>query len=489
MFKIPKSSLINGQWQGGGESFTLLNKFTLEPIAEISSASPEQVEQAVASAVEAFQSGLPSARQRALILQCAGDLLDKRIDEFVEIMCLEAGFPKRDAANEVARAIETLVLCAEEAKRLSGEAIAFSGAPGITGRIGFTLRAPLGVVAAITPFNAPLNTVCHKVGPAFAAGNAVVLKPSDKTPLTANLLALCFQESGAPAGSFSVLQGGVPVAKELLDDDRVAFYAFTGSTAAGKSIQAAAGVRRTQMELGSISATVVLDDADLDNAVAKCLGSSFRKAGQVCTSIQLLMIQKGIKAKFSKKFIAAAEQLKVGDPAAENIDVGPMISVEAAQRVEKMLVGQPVVFGGLRDGAVLSPTVVDEPDENSILFSEEIFGPVVCLVAIDLLEDAIERINAGAYGLAAGIFTTNIQSALNAAMRLDVGGVHINETCSSRVDLMPYGGVKASGFGLEGPHYAVREMSYERLVTFSEVNNCGVLNGALKGDESVEGKQ
>ena len=382
-------------------------------------------------------------------------------------MVAEAGFPARDAGTEVTRALQTLALSAEEAKRLGGESVAFDGAPGGAGRIGFTLRVPLGLVVAITPFNSPLNTVCHKTGPAFAGGNAVLLKPSDRTPLTAALLGECFRAAGAPAGSLSVLQGGVDVAEALLADPRPALYAFTGSTAAGRSIRAAAGVRRTQMELGSIAATIVLDDADLETAATKCVGASFRKAGQVCTSIQLLMVQAGAYDAFRERYLAGAGALVAGDPSDPATDVGPMISEGAARRVEALFDDGDVALGGTRERAVIRPTVLENVAEGRAAVAREIFGPVACLVRVADLDDAMRRVNRTPYGLATGVFTNDVGRAFRAARGLHVGGVHVNETSSSRVDLMPYGGVKDSGFGHEGPRYAVREMTAERLVTFS----------------------
>jgi len=323
------------------------------------------------------------------------------------------------------------------------------------------------IVVAITPFNAPLNTVCHKVGPAFAAGNAVVLKPSDKTPLTANLLAQCFADAGAPDGALAVLHGGVPVAQALLADTRPHFFAFTGSTAAGRAIQAAAGLRRTQMELGSIAATIVLEDADIQAAAKKCAGSSFRKAGQVCTSIQMLMVAESAMPAFKDAYLNAVKGLVVGDPEDPATDVGPMISLEAAQRVEAMIARQPILRGGSRNRAVIQPTIIDTPVRDAHVLQEEIFGPVTCLIPVRDLDDAVERVNATPYGLATGLFTNDLQRAMSAALKLDVGGVHINETCSSRVDLMPYGGTKDSGFGHEGPKYAVQEMMEHKLITIS----------------------
>ncbi|MEM9798199.1 MAG: aldehyde dehydrogenase family protein [Pseudomonadota bacterium] len=446
-----------------GPDFEVLDKYHLTPLARVTAADGTMIATALDRAAAYTP---PPAYDRAQALLRIRDAVAARRDRFQRVMTAEAGFPIADANGEIDRALQTLALSAGEAERLAGEVVPFDGARSGTGRIGFTMRLPLGIVVAITPFNAPLNTVCHKLGPAYAAGNAVILKPSDKTPLTANLLAECFAEAGA-GDALSVLHGGADVAQALLADNRPNFYAFTGSTAAGAAIQQAAGLRRTQMELGSIAATIVLKDADLETAAAKCAAASFRKAGQVCTSIQMLMVERDILQRFRDAYLDRARTQAPGDPADPNTDVGPMISLDAAKRVEGMLQGQNVILGGTRNDAVLAPTVIEAPEPDAAVLTEEIFGPVACLIPVDGLDDAIARVNATPYGLASGVFTNDLSAAWRAARALHVGGVHINETSSSRVDLMPYGGTKASGFGHEGPPRAVREMSEERLITFS----------------------
>ena len=461
---VPTGLFIANDFRQSDRYFPLLDKYHLTTLADI----PEASADAIDAALEVAEAYVPvPAYRRYEILMRVRDLVRERRREFQATLTAEAGFPVRDALNEIERTLQTIAVSAEEAKRLGGEVVPFSGAPTGAGRLGFTVRRPVGIVVAITPFNAPLNTVCHKVAPAFAAGNAVVLKPSDRTPLTANLLAQCFAEAGAPDGSLAVLHGGVPVAQALLADPRPRFYAFTGSTAAGKAIQVAAGLRRTQMELGSIAATIVMGDVDLDLAAAKCAGASFRKAGQVCTSIQMLMVERPALDAFAARFIAEAQALTPGDPADPETDVGPMISVAAAERVEGLLAGQTILAGGGRDRAVVEPTVIHDPDRGARVLTEEVFGPVTCLIPFDSLDAAVARVNATPYGLATGLFCNDLQAAMGAALALDVGGVHINETCSSRVDLMPYGGTKESGFGHEGPKYAVREMTEEKLITIS----------------------
>ncbi|QPH53352.1 aldehyde dehydrogenase family protein [Pontivivens ytuae] len=461
---IPTGCFVGGTFVDGGQGFEVLDKFHLTPAARVSAADAATISRALDLAA-AYQPA--SGAERAALLHRVRDRVAERRDAFRDAMVVEAGFPMRDAAGEIARALETLKLSAEEAGRLTGEMVPFDGAPGGAGRIGFTLRKPVGIVVAITPFNAPLNTVCHKIGPAVAAGNAVILKPSDRTPLTANLLAECFAEAGAPDGVLAVLHGGADVAGLLLDDPRPGFYAFTGSTQAGRAIQARAGLRRTQMELGSIAGTIVLADADIGEAAAKCAGASFRKAGQVCTSIQLLLVEKRALPEFGDAYLSHVETLVAGDPAREETDVGPVISPEAADRIAALLEGQTLLTGGERDRSVIEPTVIADPDPLSAAATREIFGPVVCLIGVDSLDEAIARVNATPYGLATGLFTRDLGAAFRAADQLHVGGVHVGETSSSRVDLMPYGGVKASGFGHEGPARAVREMSEERLVTFT----------------------
>jgi succinate-semialdehyde dehydrogenase/glutarate-semialdehyde dehydrogenase len=395
------------------------------------------------------------------------------MDDFVRAMQMEAGFTASDAAGEVRRCKETLRLSAEEARRLAGEVIPLAGAPQQSGRIGFTMRVPLGVVLAITPFNSPLNTVAHKIAPAFAAGNAVILKPASATPLTACILAEVLLAAGLPKGFLSLLPGGAQVAEWLIADERVRFFAFTGSTEVGRKIQQSAGLRRTQMELGSIACTILCDDAKLDSALPKVVNAGYRKAGQVCTSIQLLLVQEKILSEVQTRLAKLVAELPYGDPYDPKTVVGPLISEKEAIRVEQWIAealakgAKCLAGGGPRQGAVVPPVLLANIDDSMKLGCQEVFGPVVCILPFDTLDQAIARVNATPYGLAAGIFTNRLDDAFAAARKLEVGGVHVNETSSSRVDLMPYGGSKESGFGREGPRYAVHEMTEERIVTFT----------------------
>ncbi|MBN9671527.1 aldehyde dehydrogenase family protein [Roseibium aggregatum] len=465
--------LIDGCWEAGeGTPFSLLNKYTLQPVADIATPSDAQLARAIEAAAGAFITGAPTPYERGTILQTASRLVAEQRAEFVRIMQMEAGFTASDANGEIGRCIETLRLSAEEARRLAGDVIPMEGAPNQSGRLAFTLRVPLGVVAAITPFNAPLNTVAHKIAPAFAAGNSVILKPSSNTPLTALKLCEVLVEAGMPTGFLSLVQGGARVAEALLADQRIRFFAFTGSTEVGRSIQQAAGLRRTQMELGSIAFTLLCEDADLEKALPKIGSAGYRKAGQVCTSVQILLVQRTIFSEVQDRLAKIVASLAYGDPANPDTVVGPLISEKEAIRIENWIEeaiagGARKLAGGTREGAVITPTLLTGIDPAMKVGGCEIFGPVVCLEPFDTLEEAIDRVNSTPFGLASGIFTQRIDNAFKSALKLEVGGVHINETSSSRVDMMPYGGSKDSGFGREGPRYAVHEMTEERVITIT----------------------
>ena len=465
--------LVDGEWvTGKGLDVDVNDKYRLKPFVTVKTADRDQVRRAVDAAHAAFRRGAPGPYERGVILDRASVLIEERLDDFVRTMQAEAGFTVSDATGEVRRCIQTLKLSAEEARRLAGEVVPLAGAPNQAGRIAFTLRVPLGVVAAITPFNSPLNTVTHKVAPAFAAGNAVILKPSTYTPLTACKLAEVLIDAGMPRGFLSVLLGSADVANWLLEDERVRFFAFTGSTEVGRLIQKAAGLRRTQMELGSIACTIVCDDARLDTALPKIVNAGYRKAGQVCTSIQLLLVHESIVKEVKSRLTALVKALPYGDPYDPNTVVGPVISEKDAVRIEAWIEdavasGAERLVGGVRQGAVVPPTLLSAIKDSMKVGCCEIFGPVMCIVPFNTLDEAIARVNATPFGLASGIFTNRLGDALTAAQRLEVGGVHINETSSSRVDMMPYGGSKDSGFGREGPRYAVHEMTEERIVTIT----------------------
>jgi acyl-CoA reductase-like NAD-dependent aldehyde dehydrogenase len=463
--------LIGGQWVAGASTEALKDKFDQRVYGEMAVASAEQVTAAVTGAVQGQQQDTLMPYQRYKILLNAARIVESRMEPLVELMRHEAGFTRADGDNEVRRCVQTLELSAEEAKRLNGDMAPLQAGDGVKNRLGFTIRAPRGVVCTITPFNSPLNVVCHKVGPALAGGNAVVMKPSEFTPLTAVELCKVLLEAGLPPKLLALVHGeGAVVGPQLLADQRIAFYAFTGSTRVGRQIQAAAGLRRTQLELGSIASTIVCHDANIELAIPKILGAGLRKAGQVCTSVQRLYVDRRIAGAFVPKLVAAAQKMKAGDPSDPSTVIGPMISPHHAQRAQSWVdaavaAGAKVLTGGRLEGTVMAPTVLTDVTDDMKVVCEEIFAPVVSIVEVDGIDEAVAKANGTAFGLAVGLFTSNLHTAFTAARQLRFGGVHINEASSARVDAMPFGGVKDSGFGWEGPAYAIREMTEERLVT------------------------
>jgi acyl-CoA reductase-like NAD-dependent aldehyde dehydrogenase len=327
-------------------------------------------------------------------------------------------------------------------------------------------------VAAIAPFNAPLNTVAHKIAPAIAAGNGVVLKPAELTPLSSIALVQALADAGLPAGYLNLVPGpGRRTGMALIRDERVRFVTFTGSTAVGRIVKSESGLARTHLELGANSATIVAADADLDRVAALVARAGYRKAGQVCTSVQRLLVHRAVATDLAERLTAIISALRAGDPRDPFVDVGPLISVADAERASDWIEAArgkgTSIVGGERNGAVLEPTLVVEPDAHSRLLTDEVFAPVVSLVSVDSVDSAIDLVNAGPYGLQTGVFTQDIDRAFSAARRLRVGGVIINDTSSYHADAMPYGGVKASGHGVEGPKYAVQDMTDPRIIVLN----------------------
>lgn len=464
---------IDASWTDGDSTAVVDDKFTGEPLAEMAQPSPAQISEAVAALERAQRQHVIPPYERFEILSRASRLVDERRERLRATIVGESGFTVNDADNEINRAVQTLRLSGEEAARLTGEMVPMEGAPGVRNRLGFTIRRPVGVVCAITPFNSPLNTVCHKVGPALAAGNAVVLKPASYTPLTAVALVEILLDAGLPPTHIALLHGsGGDVGTPLLSDPRISFYTFTGSTEVGRLIQRTVGLRRTQLELGSLSSTVICDDADLDQAVGLCVNAAYRKAGQVCTSIQRIYVDAAVIDEFTDRLVDEVARRPYGDPHLPDTFTGPLISLKDAERVASWIAGAvdggaKALVGAERDDRVVAPTVLADVTPEMKVMREEVFGPVVSLRRFDSLDRAIDEVNDTPFGLAAGVFTRDISRGLRAAEHLRMGSVHINQTPSSRVDLMPYTGVKDSGFGHEGPRYAIREMTEERLVTIS----------------------
>lgn len=464
--------LIDGVWvEGDGESVSVVDKYSGQPIGLIRGASTDQVDAAVASARRAFASVKLEPHERYRLLMRVADLIEANREALAELIISESGVPWKDSNNEVGRAAETFRLSAEEARRLVGEMVPIQGAAGQSHRMAFTIRVPRGVVGGISSFNSPLNMVAHKVAPALAAGNSVVFKPPAATPLSATRLFELMLEAGVPPSLINLVHGdGRSVGQQLVDHEGIDFFTFTGSTPVGKLIRQSRGLRPVALELGSIAATIVCADADLDRAAVRCAQSGFRRQGQACTSTQRLFVQREILETFTARLMSEVASLVVGDPRDHNTDVGPMISEKDAVRAEAWVQeavaqGATLLAGGHRTGTVLPPTVLTDVRPDMRVMCEEIFAPVLSILPFDTLDEAIDRVNATEFGLAAGLFTRDIQRALEGAARLHVGVVHLNDASSSRVDLIPFAGVKESGVGVEGPKYAIREMTEERLVT------------------------
>ena len=465
--------LIDGRWTEGDATYPVYDKFSGELIGHADSASREQVAEAVGAAQRSFESCKLDPYERYEILLKAAELIEQRRDDLVESIVAEAGFPVIDASNEVSRAAQTFILSAEEGKRLTGEGVPIESVPGNAHRMAFTIRVPRGVVCGITAFNSPLNMVAHKIAPALGSGNTVVIKPPQPAPFTAAILFDLLLEAGLPPAHASLVQGpGAEVGGYLVQDPRIAFYSFTGSTEVGRLIRAQVGLRPSALELGSIAATIVCEDADLERAAPKVANAGFRRAGQSCNSTQRLFVQEQVVDRFLELLVQATKRLRVGDPHDPQTIVGPMIDEREAERAQAWIneaveQGAELVLGGRRSGALLYPTILLRARPEMRVMCQEIFAPVLSVIPYREFDDVIEQVNGTEFGLAAGLFTRDINRAMNAARQLHVGTVHINEPSASRVDLTPFAGVKESGLGREGPKYAMQEMTEERLVTIS----------------------
>jgi acyl-CoA reductase-like NAD-dependent aldehyde dehydrogenase len=464
--------LINNEWVNKSETMDVLNKYSGEVAGTTAVADKADVDAAVAAAKAAVKLPL-SPYERYSILSKVASLLQERREQFAQVMAAEVGKPIRDSRIEVDRAAQTLIISAEEAKRIHGEGIPVEASPGSENRMAFTLRVPVGVVAAITPFNVPLNLVCHKVGPAIAAGNSVVLKPAEPTPFMALMLAELFIEAGLPAGRLNVLTGvGPDIGEWLTSNPDVAMFSFTGSPRVGHWIRQRAGIRKVALELGNNSATIVHHDCNLDQAAALVAGKSFNNAGQVCISVQRVYVHESVQQAFLDKLTAQTAKLVVGNPFEETTDIGPMISLKEAERVESWIQeavsqGARIVTGGTREGAVVVPTILADVNADMKVSCQEVFGPVVSVDTYSGIEEAIAKVNNSSYGLQAGLFTKDLGFAMKAAKEIEVGGLIVNDASAYRADAMPYGGVKMSGNGKEGPKYVIEEMTEERIVVFN----------------------
>jgi acyl-CoA reductase-like NAD-dependent aldehyde dehydrogenase len=462
---------VAAEWQDRPATINVTNPYNGEIVDTVPRGTAADVDAALATLTEGarIMRAMPSA-DRCRILQAAVRLLKHRVDEIARTITLEEGKILAESTLEVSRAAETLEVSAEEAKRITGEMIPLDAAPGGAGKLGFTLRVPCGIVAAICPFNFPLNLVAHKVGPALAAGNAVLIKPAGNTPLTALKLVEVLLEAGLPPQAIACITGsGGELGTAICTDPRVRKISFTGSHAVGESICRMAGVKRITMELGSNSPVIIMDDADLDKAAALVATSGFANAGQVCISAQRILTSRARYGDFLDALKPKVELLTTGDPLDPGTKMGPMVRESDAERValwiqEAVAGGARIVTGGQRSGSMHAPTILCDVSPRQRISCEELFGPAVAVTPFTSFDEALALANGTNYGLAASIFTQDIDRALRFAREVDAGNLHINWGTQWRADLMPYGGLKDSGLGKEGPRYAIREMTEEKMV-------------------------
>jgi acyl-CoA reductase-like NAD-dependent aldehyde dehydrogenase len=464
----PTGLLLGGAFDQRNEDLPVTNPYTGETIATVAVGGPDDVDAAVAEALKHLPP--PPASERAAILDRAARLVSDRAETFARTICLEAGKPLKQARAEAARCVDTLTFSALEARSLAGEIVPMEASAAGAGKLGLILREPVGVVGAISPFNFPLNLVCHKIAPAIASGCPVVLKPASATPLSALLLARTLAEAGLPDGFLSVvIGGGGSVGNAIVDHPDVPLISFTGSPPVGWGIRQRQPRKEVALELGNSTPVIVEPDADLETAARKLAASGYTHAGQSCISVQRIYVNREIQDAFRDLFVAAVAELTVGDPMDDQTDVGPVIDEDSRSRImewidEARRADAQVLAGAeLRDG-LIEPTVLEDIDPSMKVSCEEVFGPVVGMASYGTIDEAIDLANSSPFGLQAGIFTARTDAAMTWARRLHFGGVLVNETPTFRADQMPYGGVKDSGNTREGPRFAVRSMTEAKLV-------------------------
>jgi len=457
---------VGGEWIETGNWQDVGSPYSSEVVGRVARAGAAETRRAIDAAERAMREPLPAHKRAEILVRVAG-ALGRRHEEAARLISDEAGKPMKAARVEASRAMSTYTFAAVEARKLAGEMVPMDAAQAGEGKLAFTLRRPIGIVGAISPFNFPLNLVAHKLAPALAAGCAVVLKPAGQTPLSALLLAELEEEAGLPPGWLNVLVGpAAEIGDVLVEDERVKLITFTGSGSVGWKLKERAPKKRVNLELGNATPVIVASDADVPSTAAKLAANAFAFAGQSCISVQRIYVDRSRYGAFVGEFIPLVEALKVGDPGDDETDVGPVIDEGARERILEWIKESrgEVLTGGDLDGDLIRPTVIANPPPDDKVSCEEVFGPVCTVTAVDSLDEAIALANGTRYGLQAGIFTASLDNALRAAQELDFGGVTVNEAPTFRSDQMPYGGVKDSGNTREGPRYAVREMTEERLV-------------------------
>jgi glyceraldehyde-3-phosphate dehydrogenase (NADP+) len=465
--------LVAGRWQQTASTAKILNPYDGRLIAEVCQAGLSEIEPAIQATIEGARvmRNLPGHARSSLLLAIAR-LLQTRQEESARIIAGEAGKPITDARREVGRAIQTFSIAAEEARRIGGDVLPLDWTPGTESYWGLTRRFPLGAVLGITPFNFPINLVAHKVAPALAAGNAILIKPAPQTPLTALFLGELAMEAGLPPGALNIVPCPNDVAERLVSDVRFRLLSFTGSAPVGWMLKAKCGKKKVVLELGGNAGVIIEPDADLDLAAQRCVAGGFAYAGQTCISVQRILVHESIVEAFTAKLLERVATLKAGDPSDETTVVGPLIDGKAADRVqgwiqEAVSQGAKVLAGGSRSGSVLHATVLSNVTATMKVSCEEVFGPLVTITPYRQFEQAVALLNNSPYGLQAGVFTRDINRIFSAFRDLEVGAVLANEIPTFRADHMPYGGVKDSGLGREGVRYAIEEMTEPRLLVLN----------------------
>ncbi|UUI05606.1 aldehyde dehydrogenase family protein [Oceanobacillus jeddahense] len=468
-----KKMFIGGKWVEKDEVIHVYDPQDNSVITTVPKASEADMLVAIEAAEDGAKiAGNMPVHERVIIINKAADYIEDHRDIFAETIASEGSKTITEARGEVVRCINTLRLSAEEARRIIGETIPFDQMPGHENRVGYYYHFPIGIVAAITPFNDPLNLVAHKVGPAIASGNAIIVKPASMTPLSGLLLAEAFEAAGLPEKVLSVVTGsGREIGDILVTHPSIRMVSFTGGVETGEKIAKKAGLKKLSMELGSNSPAIVLQDANIDDAVSSCVAGAFGAVGQNCIGVQRIFIETSKFNEFVRKFVKETKKYKTGNKKDETTDMGPLISEKEAIRVEEWVnealeENAILLTGGKRDGAFYTPTVLMNVATDAKIATEEIFGPVVLLFEVENLTEAIEKANQVNYGLQAGIFTNDINLAFQAIQQLEVGGIMVNDSSDYRIDGMPFGGVKGSGLGREGVKYTIQEMTEPKVVHF-----------------------
>ena len=464
--------LIAGRWRAATSRINVYNSFDGRVVGTIGGGTVEDVSDAISAAVDSLAVEFP-AHARYDVLMRSADLIDRDSDRYATDLASEGHKTIREAQREPSRSADILRLAAEEGRRLVGETLPFDIRPGSENRQGYYFRVPVGVVAAILPFNDPLAVMAHKVGPALAGGNAVVVKPDSRSPLAVLRLAQHFLDAGLPAGRLNVVTGdGATVGPPLVQDSRVRMVTFTGGVRTGRKIVSDAGIKKVTLELGSNSAVIVLRDADLERAASAIVDGAFAQAGQNCLGVQRVLVEDTVYDDIVERIVEQTRRLRTGSSLDDDTDVCPLITVAEAERVERAIgdaveAGAQLLVGGSRSGAVVEPAVLAEVPDESSLGVAEVYGPVMCVYRVSSLDEAIDRANEVDFGLHAAVFTNDINAAFRAVRRLNVGGVMINDSTDYRLDTMPFGGVKNSGFGREGIRFALEDMTETRVACFN----------------------